>query len=64
MTLAEVQEITGVPPDHIIKELGIPSGVEHDERLGRLRTAHGFNIDDVRRIVEAYGQEKARPPRQ
>ncbi len=64
MTLAEVQEATGVPADHILRELGLPSSVEHKERLGRLRTAYGFTIDDVRRIVQAYGQGKARPLRQ
>ena len=64
MTLAEIQEITGVPADHIIKELELPSTVEHDERLGKLRTAHGITIDDVRRVVQAYGQGKARPLRQ
>lgn len=64
MTLAEVEEITGVPAEHIIKELGLPSSVGHDERLGRLRTAHGFTINEVRRIVQAYGQGKARPLRQ
>jgi len=63
MTLAEVQEATGVPADHILRELGLPPSVEHKERLGRLRTVYGFTIDDVRRIVQAYGQGKARPPR-
>ena len=63
-TLAEVQEATGVPADHIIEELGLPPGVEHDERLGRLRTTYGFKINDVRRIVQAYQQGRAQPPRQ
>jgi hypothetical protein len=64
MTLAEIQEATGVPADHIIKELGLPAGVEKDERLGRLRRAHGFSIDDVRRIVQGYPQSGAQPPRE
>ena len=63
MTLAEVQEATGVPADHIVRELGLPPGVDHDERLGRLRTAYGFSIDDVRQIVETYQQGRAQPPR-
>jgi hypothetical protein len=54
MTLAEVQEATGVPADHVVRELGLPPGVDHRERLGRLRTAYGFSIDDVRRIVENH----------
>ena len=62
MTLAEVQEATGVPADHVIKELGLPAGVQHDERLGRLRTIHGFSVDDVRRIVQTYQQSGAERP--
>jgi len=64
MTLAEIQEATGVPADHIIEELGLPAGVEKDERLGRLRRTHGFSIDDVRRIVQGYPQREAQPPRE
>jgi hypothetical protein len=60
MSLTEIQEATGVPADHIIEELGLPAGVQHDERLGRLRTIHGFSVDDVRRIVQAYQQSGAK----
>ena len=63
MSLAEVEEATGVPAEHIIGELGLPPGIPKDERLGRLRTTHGFAIDDVRRIVEAYQRDQARGPR-
>jgi hypothetical protein len=63
MTLAEVQQTTGVPADHIVRELRLPPGVEHDERLGKLRTAYGFTIDDVRRIVETYQRGRAKSPR-
>ena len=59
MTLGEVQEATGVPAEHIIKELGLPAGVQQNERLGRLRTTHGFAVDDVRRIVQAYQKSQA-----
>lgn len=62
-TLAEVQEATGVPADHIIEKLGLPPGVEHDERLGKLRTAYGFTVDEVRQIVQTYRQGRAQPPR-
>jgi len=64
MSLAEVQEATGVPADHIIEKLGLPPGVEHDERLGKLRTTYGFTVDDVRQIVQRYRQGRAQPPRQ
>ena len=63
MTLAEVQEATGVPAAHIIEELGLPPTVKHDERLGRLRTTYGFTINDVRHIVQAYQQGEAQPRR-
>ena len=59
MTLAEIEETTGVPGDHIIEELGLPAGVQKDDRLGRLKRAYGFAIDDVRRIVAAYGEGEA-----
>jgi hypothetical protein len=62
MTLAEIQAATGVPADHITAELGLPAGVRHDERLGRLRTSYGFAMEDVRRIVHAYQQSQARRP--
>jgi hypothetical protein len=63
MTLAEIQEATGVPADHIIEELGLPAGIQTDERLGRLKRTYGFAIDDVRRIVAAYRErlDAARP---
>jgi hypothetical protein len=64
MTLAELQEESGVPADHITAELGLPPGVGHDERLGKLKMAYGFTINDVRRIVQTYRQGKAQPPLQ
>ncbi len=62
MTLTEIQQATGVPADYIIERLGLPSGVQRDERLGRLKTTHGFAIDDVRRIVQTYQRSEAQPP--
>ena len=59
MSLAEIQEATGVPADHIIEALGLPADVRHEERLGALRTLHGFSIAEVRRIVQAYQQSGA-----
>ncbi len=62
MTLAEIQQTTGVPADYIIERLGLPSGVQREERLGRLKTTHGFTIDDVRRIVQNYQRSETHPP--
>ncbi len=64
MTVAEIQEATGVPADHILKELGLPAGAQKDERLGQLRTAYGLAIDDVRHIVHAYQQREEKDRRQ
>ncbi len=55
MTLRDVQELTGVPVDHIITTLRLPADVPRDERLGRLRRSYGFEIDDVRQIISSYG---------
>lgn len=60
MTLRDVQELTGVPMDHIITGLRLPADVSLDERLGRLRRSHGFEIDDVRQIVSGYESEDQR----
>ena len=57
MTLRDVQELTGVPADHIITTLHLPADVPRDERLGRLRRSYGFEIDDIKRIVGGYGIE-------
>lgn len=57
MTLGEVEANTGVPAEHILKELGLPSDVRSDERLGRLRRMHGFRMSDVRQIVYEYEQD-------
>ena len=58
MTLRDVQELTGVPADHIIVSLSLPTDVSLDERLGRLRRSYAFEIDDVRRVVNGYGSER------
>jgi len=57
MTLRDVQQLTGVPVDHIITTLRLPADVPRDERLGRLRRSYGFEIDDVRRAVSGYAGE-------
>jgi hypothetical protein len=56
MTLREVQDKIGVPYEHILSNLGVPTDIHPDEKLGRLRKAYGFSIDDMRNIVKAYKQ--------
>jgi len=57
-TLAEVERITGIPATVILQDLGLPSDIPTDERLGRLRQKHGFEMNDVREIVRKRVEEK------
>ena len=59
MTLAEIEDATGVPAEHLIQELGLPPGVRKDQRLGRLGRSHGFAMGDLRRIVRDYQESRA-----
>jgi hypothetical protein len=54
MTLREVTEQTGVPLDYLFGALSLPSGVDPDERIGRLRRQYGTGPDAVRRAVKEY----------
>lgn len=54
MTLREVERLTGVPAGLILDGLGLSRSISDDERLGRLRNAHGFEIDDIRAIVAEH----------
>lgn len=63
MTLDQVERATGVPARHVVRELGLPEDPAGDEPLGRLARRHGFRVEDVRRIVEAYEPPSDRPAR-
>ena len=54
MTLKGVEETTGVPVAHIIESLKLPESTSADEKLGRLKKIHGFEMDDVRKAVKGY----------
>jgi len=54
MTLAELEKATGVAVEVVLRELKLPSDVPHEEKLGRLSHQYGFEIDDVRRIVDNH----------
>ena len=54
MTLAEVETLTGVPISYILEQLGLPETTSPDERVGQLRRKHGFQMEDMRRIVSEF----------
>ncbi len=54
MTLQEAEKATGVPAEHIIKQLGLTPDLVEDECLGDLRKMYGFTMDDVRLIIREY----------
>jgi hypothetical protein len=64
MTLTELEDATGTPAYYIIEELGLPLGVDRDERLGRLKTRYEFTMSDVRRVVGAYEKGEAQSGKQ
>ena len=55
MTLRQVAESTGVPLEYLVAQLGLPRGVDPDERIGRLRKRYAISPDDVRRVAKEYG---------
>ena len=63
MTLADVEKATGVPAAHIKSKLDLPDSVSPNERLGRLKQQHGFEMSAVRRIVDEYLKAKDGPDR-
>ena len=58
MTLKEVEEATGVPATYIIEALHLPTSISKEDRLGTLKRAYGFEINDIREIVKKYKNKK------
>ena len=56
-SLEELSQISGVPVGRFITELKLPADVDTTEQLGRLRRGFGFEMDDVRKVIDEY-QEK------
>ena len=54
MPLRELEAVTGVPVAHVMAQLGLPSTVSPDERLGRLHQRYGVTLRDVRQIIMTY----------
>jgi len=54
MSLEAAARATGVPAEHLILQLRLPSNVSRTTPLRDLRGQHGFTMDDVRRVVREY----------
>jgi hypothetical protein len=54
MSLEEAARASGVPAEHLIRELRLPADMPRTRPLRDLTGAHGFTMDDVRRIVADY----------
>jgi hypothetical protein len=64
MTLAELEQETGVPAAHILEMLNLPSSISKDQRIGVLKRTYGFEMGDIRRIIRDYGSKPVSPPEQ
>jgi hypothetical protein len=51
MTLRQIEQMTGVSAQTLVRELHLPSDVSLDENLGRLRRQYGFKMEDVRNVL-------------
>jgi len=51
-TLIEAARIGGITVEELIKKLKLPSDIDQQEQLGRLRQRYNFDMHDVRNIVE------------
>ncbi len=51
VTLADLEESTGIPTSELTESLGLPAEVLPDERLGRLKQKYPFTMDEVRDAV-------------
>jgi len=54
MTLLEVEKATGVPVNHIIETMKLPTSISGEERLGILKRTYEFEINDVREVIRKY----------
>ncbi len=57
MTLQELTEVTGIPYQEVLKEMGIPVDIPQDERLGRLSKQYGLTMDSMRNTIESLRQQ-------
>lgn len=58
MTLQEIEDASGVPVAYILETLNLPKNVPTNERIGRLKSRYGFEINDLRQVVKDYKPEQ------
>jgi hypothetical protein len=51
MTLKEFEEVRGMPYRELLAQLGLPTDIDPEEKLGRLAKRYGFTMEEVRRIA-------------
>ncbi len=61
MTLEEMERVGGVPVAKIVQGLGLPANTPTNERLGRLRRAYGFEIEQVQGVVKTARSSQLTP---
>ena len=54
MTLSEVCDISGVPKEHLLNQLGLPTETSSDEKAGRLMRANNLQMQDLRQVITKY----------
>ena len=52
MSLWEVEQRTGVSLETILSGLNLPRDIPANERLGRLRRVYGFEMEEVKKLIE------------
>jgi hypothetical protein len=56
-SLQEISQLTNVPVEQFISDLNLPGEVDIYEGLGRLRRQYGFAMEEVRQVIEKYGEK-------
>jgi hypothetical protein len=56
-TLYDIERVTGLSARSIADRLGLPSSASLNETLGRLRRLYGFEIQEVREVVDRMLKE-------
>lgn len=54
MSLTDIEKTTGVPAIYILEKLKLPPTTSKEQKLKDLKTVHGFEMEQVRQLVETY----------